>query len=249
VDAEPTVILLPGAGGFSATWSQVQQDLTQQRTCAFDPAGWGWSDASTVARTLRQDAFDMHLALERGNVSKPLVLVGHSIGGLVARLYAQRYGEEVVALVLVDATHEDSRQFNTRVNRWVRLRELSTGKAVPAPSVGAPASANPSDDFLAEELQDLHNTRRLKSATFDDLPLFVLYALKREQPPGTSAEFWTELRAERDAQATDLVRLSRRGTLVRAEQSGHNIHTDEPDLVARVIRDAIVAAEAVTGQK
>jgi hypothetical protein len=83
----------------------------------------------------------------------------------------------------------------------------------------------------------------LKSATFDDLPLFVLHAMKREQPPGTSAEFWIELQGERDAHAADLARLSRRGVVVRAEQSGHNVHVDEPELVAQVIRDAIVAAQ------
>jgi pimeloyl-ACP methyl ester carboxylesterase len=244
-NARPTVVLIPGGGAYSTAWLPVQRNLAQFKTCAYDPAGLGWSDASTVARTLRQDAFDLQLLLDRANVPRPYVLVGHSVGGSVARIYTQHYPGDVAAIVLVDALHEDSTQFNTTVNRWVRVRELSTGRTVPLPAVGSAASANPADDFLPEELQLLHDVRVATPTTLGDLPLFVLNAGKRDQPPGTSAQFWTELKAEREVQAADLVRLSRRGSLIRAEQSGHNIHNDEPALVARAISDAIVAASKV----
>jgi pimeloyl-ACP methyl ester carboxylesterase len=239
-ESSPTIVLLPGAGEFSSTWSLVQQLLPNERTCAYDPPGSGWSDASSVPRSLHQDAFDLHRLLQRANVRTPLVLVGHSIGGVVARIYAAQF-QRVAAMILVDALHEDSTQFSTAVNRWVRVRELSTGHNVPEPAVGAAAPANPPDTFLADELQDLHDTRLRRKATLGDLPLFVIVAGKREQPPGTTDSFWAELRAERDAQGADLARLSSKGVLIRAEHSGHNVQTDEPDAVARVVMMALHA--------
>lgn len=169
-DASPAVVLLPGGGGLSSTWSGVQRSLPDVRTCAYDPPGLGWSDAASVPRTLHQDAFDLNRLLERGGVRPPLILVGHSVGGLVARLYAAQF-PGVAAVILVDALHEDSTQFNTGVNRWVRIRELATGKTIPRPAVGTASATNPSDDFLPDELQHLHDMRLPKTATLGDLPL------------------------------------------------------------------------------
>ena len=80
-DASPTIILLPGAGAFSSTWSRVQGLLVNEKTCAYDPAGIGWSDAASVPRTLRQEAFDLNRLLQRANLQPPFILVGHSMGG------------------------------------------------------------------------------------------------------------------------------------------------------------------------
>jgi pimeloyl-ACP methyl ester carboxylesterase len=235
-DGSPTVVLLPGAGEYSSTWSRVQLLLPDARTCAVDPAGTGWSDASSEPRTLRQDAFDLNRLLLSSNIRTPVILVGHSIGGIVARIYAVQYGG-VAGMVLVDALHEDSTQFNTTVNRWVRVRDLATGKAIPEPAVGtANRSGASPDDFLPDELKTLSDARAVRTATLGDMPLVVIVAGKREQPPGTTDSFWNQLKAERDVQGSDFARLSSRGVLLRAERSGHNVQTDEPDLVVKAIR-------------
>lgn len=235
-DDSPTVVLLPGAGAYSSTWSRVQKLLPDARTCAMDPAGTGWSDGSSVPRTLRQDAFDLNRLLRSSNIRTPLILVGHSIGGVVGRVYAAQYGG-VAGMVLVDALHEDSTQFNTTVNRWVRVRDLATGKIIPEPAVGtADSPGGPSEDFLPDELKALSDARLVRTATLGDMPLVVLVAGNREQPPGTTDSFWSQLKAERDVQGSDLVRLSSRGVLLRAERSGHNVQTDEPDLVVKAIK-------------
>jgi len=137
---------------------------------------------------MRQEAFERHELLVSAKVPGPLVLVGHSIGGLLVRLYAERYPPDVVGLVLVDPTHESSRLFNLRLNQWVRLRELAVAGPVPDPRLEGPSS--PNDDYMAEEFQQIYLTRRSNAVPLGDRPLIVLAAGVHPAPPGTPDELW-----------------------------------------------------------
>lgn len=103
----PTVILEAAAPGWSLYWSTVQPQLARTtRVCAYDRAGLGWSERGPLPRTGQRMAKELHRLLERAGIPGPYVLVGHSLGGLVARLYRHDYPKEVVGMVLVDAGHE-----------------------------------------------------------------------------------------------------------------------------------------------
>lgn len=246
--AGPTAILQPGGGAYSSVWSRVQGLLAERvRTCAYDPAGLGWSEPGPTPRTLQQEVLELHALLEKAKVPGPFVLVGHSLGGLAARLYADRYSAAVMGVVLVDALHEDSVQFNLRINQWARIRELSKGRVVPeARLTRATTQATSEDDYLAEELQQVYLSRRSNPTPLGDRPLIVLHAGKRPPPPGTSEEFWNNLRQEKDDQGMDLARLSRNSKFVRDPLSGHNIHVDNPQLVARSIEEVVEVARKGT---
>jgi pimeloyl-ACP methyl ester carboxylesterase len=203
----------------------------------------GWSEPGPTPRTLQQEVFELHALLDKAGVSGPFVLVGHSLGGLAARLYADRYGAEVMGVVLVDALHEDSVQFNLRINQWARIRELSKGRIVPeARLTRATTPATSEDDYLAEELAQVYRSRRSNPTPLGDRPLIVLHAGRRPPPPGTSEEFWKTLTQEKDEQGMDLAGLSRNSKFVRDPLSGHNIHVDNPTLVANAIEEVVTAA-------
>jgi pimeloyl-ACP methyl ester carboxylesterase len=243
--ASATVILEAGGGGFSRDWSRVQQLLMQDvRNCSYDRAGLGWSEPGPAPRTMRQEVFELHELLHEAKISGPLVLVGQSIGGLLVRLYAERYDSDVAGVVLVDPTHEDDVLYNLRVARWVRPRDLSTGRAIPEPRrQGAPSTQyDPAQDYFAEELQSIHLTRLAKPVPLGDRPLIVLAAGKRPAPPGTADTLWNRLRVEKDGQKIDLSRLSRNSMFVLDPSSTHNIQIDDAPLVARAIE---VVLEAV----
>jgi pimeloyl-ACP methyl ester carboxylesterase len=107
-EGSPTVILEAANLGMSAHWVRVQQQLAQTtRVCAYDRAGLGWSERGPEPRDARQISSELHTLLKGAGTEGPYVLVGHSYGGLYARLYAARYSEEVAGVVLVDSTHPE----------------------------------------------------------------------------------------------------------------------------------------------
>jgi pimeloyl-ACP methyl ester carboxylesterase len=107
----PTVVLLAGAGEFSLTWDNVQRHVASfAHVCAYDRAGLGWSERGPNPRTAPYVVGELDALLETAGVEPPYVLVGHSMGGLYARLYAHEHPDRVVGMVLVDAAHEETNQ-------------------------------------------------------------------------------------------------------------------------------------------
>jgi pimeloyl-ACP methyl ester carboxylesterase len=104
----PTVILEAANGGMSAHWVRVQQQLAQTtRVCSYDRAGLGWSELGPEPRDAKQVTSELHTLLANAGTEGPYVLVGHSYGGLYARMYAAQYPEEVAGMVLVDSSHPE----------------------------------------------------------------------------------------------------------------------------------------------
>jgi len=114
----PTVLIEAGANDCSLSWSQVQREVARfTRVCTYDRAGLGWSERrphlperlnlSGRSRTAHNLVEDLHTLLARSCLEPPYVLVGHSLGGLLVRLYAHEHPDQVAGMVLVDAVHEE----------------------------------------------------------------------------------------------------------------------------------------------
>lgn len=104
----PTVVLESGLGSHSLDWALVQSSVSEfARVCSYDRAGYGWSEESPNERSSTNMVEELHTLLKKSGVPGPYILVGHSLGGANARLYASRYPTEVAGVILVDAAHED----------------------------------------------------------------------------------------------------------------------------------------------
>jgi pimeloyl-ACP methyl ester carboxylesterase len=104
----PTVVMEAGLTEPSLMWALVAPQVSNTtRVCVYDRAGLGWSDASPKPRTATIMVEELHTLLKNANIAGPYVMVGHSTGGMLVRLYAHSYPAEVVGMVLVDAQHED----------------------------------------------------------------------------------------------------------------------------------------------
>jgi pimeloyl-ACP methyl ester carboxylesterase len=101
----PTVVLNSGLGAMSANWARIAPAVAgTTRVCAYDRAGQGWSEDAPHEQDGIAAAADLHTLLDRAGENGPYVLVGHSIGGDHAMVYAARYPEQVAGMVLLDAT-------------------------------------------------------------------------------------------------------------------------------------------------
>jgi pimeloyl-ACP methyl ester carboxylesterase len=101
----PTVILTAGLGEASMSWAKVQPAIASRtRTCAWDRAGFGYSDPSPAAQTLAATTGDLEGALAAAGIKGPYVLVGHSAGAFETLLFADRHRKDVVGMVLVDGS-------------------------------------------------------------------------------------------------------------------------------------------------
>ena len=104
----PTVVLDAGLGDGTKAWGLVQPVIARRtRTCSYDRAGLGFSDPSPRPGTSANAVDDLHRLLAAAGIEPPYVLVGHSLGGMNVKLYAELYPAEVAGMVLVDPSHED----------------------------------------------------------------------------------------------------------------------------------------------
>jgi len=107
--ARPTIVLEHGAFGCAADWAVVQERLAAKglRSVAYDRAGLGHSDPGPKPRDGRAIVADLAALLRELDEPAPYVLVGHSMGGLMVRLYALTHPAQTVGVVLVDAVTPD----------------------------------------------------------------------------------------------------------------------------------------------
>src|SRR6266567_5584497 len=106
----PAVVIEPAFGGCAADWEPIAERLAGETTVVlYDRAPYGASSAARDARSPRDIAADLDGLLRELGVAGPIVLVGHSAGGIYIRAYAAEHLDRVAGMVLVDSSHEGQR--------------------------------------------------------------------------------------------------------------------------------------------
>ncbi|NLF13349.1 MAG: alpha/beta hydrolase [Anaerolineaceae bacterium] len=107
-EGSPTVILESGAGEATPLWAWIQPEVARTtRVCAYDRAGFGWSDPGPQPRDAQTVVAELQRLLHGAGVEPPYILAGHSLGGEFVRLFAHQYPESVSGLVFIDSGHPD----------------------------------------------------------------------------------------------------------------------------------------------
>jgi len=107
-NGSPTVVLVSGFEAPQAYWNSVIPDLAAKTTVVtFDRAGIGKSEIGDLPTHGEQSAKDLQVLLNKLGAPRPYILVGHSYGGSVVRLFASMYPDDMGGFILEDTQHED----------------------------------------------------------------------------------------------------------------------------------------------
>lgn len=108
----PTVLLEGGYAATSMAWAKIEPRIARTTSvCAYDRAGYGFSDPGPAPRDGKAIAADLDAGLRAAGIGGPFVLVGHSAGALYVRLFAAARPNAIVGMVLAEPSvaHQDAR--------------------------------------------------------------------------------------------------------------------------------------------
>ncbi len=107
-EGNQTVLLSSGMGNPAASWRPLSRALEPDfRVCSYDRDGLGWSEDSGAPRDAALASSRLARLLDGASIEGPVILIGHSYGAVVARVFAKDNPARVRALVLLDSSHED----------------------------------------------------------------------------------------------------------------------------------------------
>ena len=213
LQGRPLVVLEAGAGNGAETWSKVQPAIAEfARACAYDRPGLVRNAPTRPQTPTPNDMVrTLDAVLTAAGEAPPYVLVGHSLGGMIVRLYVTRFPERVVGMVLIDSSHED------QLRRFAALNPAQASTPPPATRVEA---------FDLPALSAALGAKPWRAS----IPLAVL--TRSGDTTDASYRLWLELQNELATRAPN-------ASQVIAEGSGHYIQTDRPDLVIAAVRTVV----------
>jgi pimeloyl-ACP methyl ester carboxylesterase len=227
----PTVVLEAGFGGDTFNWQRVQPQLGRTtRTCAYDRAGLGNSVALPGVHDARDEIGDLQRLLQSAHIAPPYVLVGHSYGGLLVRLFAKAHPGETGGVVLVDAMARD--QTRRQLALWPKSEEGALRREVARPVRDGVDLAT--GEALAARVRSLGDT-----------PLAVITAGMHDnewgQPPGRLAR---ALDRQWQTMQDELAALSSNHVHVIARRSDHFVQgiDGQPRVVIGAVNAVVHAA-------
>lgn len=219
----PSVIFIAGLGDSHETWKKVQDRISEETsTLSYDRAGIGKSQDVAVPRTCCDLVEELSELVQALDVEKPYILVGHSFGGLVARLYTSLYPLDICGMVLVDAAPE--------------YKELAYEKVLPENLLAGNREYFENPMLNSEKIDKIQSYKQIVDySNQSDIPLSII---TRGLPDTNENEGgWPSqeiLGIEQSLQA-EFQWLSTSSKFRIASRSGHYIHHDEPDIVIEEI--------------
>ncbi|HMD97607.1 MAG TPA: alpha/beta hydrolase [Terriglobia bacterium] len=276
-EGSPTVVIETGLGIGWEGWQSVSLPLAKlSRVCVYDRAGYGWSEPGPKPRTALQSALELHGLLTNAGVAGPYVLVAHSFGGYIARVYASRFRDSLSGIVMVDPSHEDELRATNWAQadpslrlepRWYRLALYQAHRLFPLSGLRRLLHLYQGEKGLPSELRSLplsvqrriliassltqletereeytslpESEAEAHTAPFPrDLRLTVITARYRPSPSDLRWPLVALPATHRELQSK-LAQQSSLGKQIFADNSGHSVQLDQPELIIDAVRDMV----------
>ena len=258
----PLVVFEAGMSAPAASWVHTQREVsTSARTLSYDRAGYGGSDVDRQPRTLERIVDDLTALLDAVGETAPVVLVGHSWGGPVIRLFADRHPDRVAGLVFVDASLAEA--MPARSARIIRLSfgvmsvliRLGGKEIVTKVSLPHGFSAEIGETDRAVMLRDYACVQAMRAGAREGAQIVAaLPTLRRLQDVGTPAvptvcvhggrvdRGMTRLRPLLNQTAEQLMAAVPDGRVVVVQEAGHLVPQEQPAAVRDAILEVVAAA-------
>ena len=217
----PAVIFEGGFGVGIASWSTVQKEVAAfAQTVSYDRAGLNQSQPGPKPRSAKTIAAELNAALKKAGVKPPYVLVGHSFGGVLVRVFADMYPQDVIGMVLIDpaqATFNDWIKKNLAERRKEEETQISKGP----------------EGVRAEwESLDVAYEQARASKVRPGIQVTLISATQDESMPTEARKMWIQKHKEWIASVPG-------GKHIIAEKSGHFVQAQDPPLVIEAIRQMV----------
>ncbi len=244
VGDEPTVLLMAGQGPSTSSWQSLAREFAAEghHLCAYDRAGVGGSEpAPEATRTTQDQVDDLVALLDAADLQEPLVLAAHSLGSLPLVGFVSRAPERVAGVVLIEP--------------WSPHVVAARRAALPPEQPDESAVLAEDRRFLTDYVVDptQNSEHLLISASdeqvsllleqpgpiFGDIPVVVLSIPLPPPIPEIPDAFHRASIAAYTAGYQEFADEARRGTLIEVQDSGHDVHVDQPQVVMDAIRDVL----------
>jgi pimeloyl-ACP methyl ester carboxylesterase len=240
-EGSPPVIIDGGIGAAAEEYRSLQERLAEVTTViTYDRAGYGRSDPGPLPRDSKTEAGELRALLAELDVRGPYIMVGHSLGGLNTEVFADRYPDDVGAMLLLDPPplgwllgeeYQGIRQMADRMTlEWQNIAD----RGIESEDEGERRQAQLFQMLASEHREMLGASTRLAAGidSFGDTRMVVIAAGVPNPMFGDVAagyqEYWIE-------ESRKLTGKSSRGQFILSEDSTHHLHIDAADLVAQTI--------------
>lgn len=152
----PTIVLLGGYGTAAPAvdYAPLIRQLDGYRLVVVEGFGYGYSDNTDLPRTVENITAELHTVLAKLDVAEPYVLAGHSIAGLYMLYYANLYGDELAAVVELDASVPGQINGLAGGRSFLEQFAFRTGLLRVANAL-MPSLSEPAGDFTPEERRQI----------------------------------------------------------------------------------------------
>ncbi len=220
----PAIIFISGMGEDFETWTPIQKQLTAWTTLAYDRPGLGLSEPTTDARDGETVARELHELLHTITLRPPYIIVGHSLGGAVAQIFAHLFKSEMKALILIDP--EDGRLID-QVKKRLSKDEWDRREAAISQYVKLSPQQQREMDAGGATGDEVAKIRRLP-----DIPIVLFTGtLLNPEFPGNVVEQKAKVELHRQ-----LIVANPHIKHILVPESRHYVHSDKPDVVISAIK-------------
>lgn len=227
----PSVLLVSGLGmPMDTSWDAVQGQIAEfARVCAYDRLGVGGSGRPPRAQTFDDMAVLLEGVVDKLGLDPPVLLVAHSLGGMVAAAYAAQHRDDVAGLLLLDAPGPGYAE--SVLDRLPRSPDKKGG---------------PERDVWEKRLSPVDNKERLDGRSafaaadelvpLGDMPVVAMTHSIPEHPKTTTPRQQADLESAWELGQNRWLALSSNSLLERVDLAGHDIQLDRPDAVVAQVR-------------